>query len=198
MEYIILGIHKLFCIAYLKFRCIGASCVYLANILVEPSERGERRQVSGSLQTTAKSAESCWNQQGMMGSGRYGQFWVSSWMQNLALPESPFRKVSSAELPWRPQEEEPTAAPSPPNQPTSPETADSWEKGSGCKPPEELALTLAFIFNEPFSWDFTSRGKTLFAASRRVLSRAFKGYGFPQLPLLSWSLHSQWARRSPP
>lgn len=62
LEYIILGIHKLFCIAYLKFRFIGASCVYLANIPVEPSEGGERRQVSGSLQTTAKSAESCWNQ----------------------------------------------------------------------------------------------------------------------------------------
>lgn len=133
----------------------------------------------------------------MMGSGRYGQSWVSNRMQNLALPESPFRKVSSAELPWRPEEEEPIAAPSPPNQPTSPETADSWEKGSGCKPPEELALTLAFILNEPSSWDFTSKGQTLFAASRRVLSRAVNGYGFPQLPLLSWGLHSHVGQKEP-
>lgn len=62
LEYVILGIHKLFSIAYLKFRFIGASCVYLANIPVEPSEGGERRQVSGSLQTTAKCTESGWNQ----------------------------------------------------------------------------------------------------------------------------------------
>lgn len=78
----------------------------------------------------------------------------------------------------------------PPSRPAHPpETSDNWEKGSGCKPPQVLALTVAFIFNEPVSWDLTRRQQALFAASRspeqgckwlRFLSSVLPRLGFAQ------------------
>lgn len=96
------------------------------------------------------------------------------------LPEIPFGKGSPAELPWRPGEEEPTVAPHLSRSAHPLETADSWEKGAGCRPPEVPAPTLAFIFNEPFSKCFTSRQAGIVCSQQGSPEPAVNG--FPSAP----------------
>ena len=79
--------------------------------------------------------------------------------------------MSPAELSWRPEEEERTAAPFCPGQPTPPETPDGWKKGSGCRSPKVLAL----LFNEPFSWDFTHRRAGAICSQQQSPDRADNG-----------------------
>lgn len=50
-----------------------------------------------------------------------------------------------------------------------------------------LALTLAFIFNEPFSWDFTSRraGRRYWQAAEETGAGLLMAMVSPQVPLLA-------------
>lgn len=82
----------------------------------------------------------------MMGGGRDGQHWVPSQVQDLHLPESPFRKCLQLSFLGDQRKKSPQV--SPPLQ--RPLTAGRGAQAAG-HPPKIPAL----VFNELFSWDFT-------------------------------------------
>lgn len=83
-----------------------------------------------------------------MGGGRYGLHWTL-----VTCETQPFQKALSGRCPQLSFLGEQRKKSSQ-GQLTPPETLTTGRKVQDA---EVLALTLAFIFNEPFSWDFTSR-----------------------------------------
>lgn len=142
---------------------LGILCLIWQSYLWSPvnGERGNKWRVNANNSQCAENAGTSTGDDG------WCRVQAALGPQTGARP-SPSRKpfLSPAKLPWK-LEEEPTVSPSlQASTPHLPETSDNWEEGSGCKSPQVLALTLAFIFNEPFSWDLTRRQQALSAASR--------------------------------